>query len=1020
MYHFFYLYKKLIYKSIISIFIREYNMEISKDDLIFSIIDKHVSLIQDECDTVIRLKGFVEWTEKEYDNFINVMKSNDYVEEIEPQILNISSDDNLLTISGSNSILRYCSYNSYREKDAKWYKNKLIAKDIIDDVFDSTLIFQSNKRNHIQSVNVPTNWNDIRKFYKIDKKIIYTDPKTKIRFVVNICKNKGVDIYEAIETDMFYSLKSSGVIKSSQRYEFYIDITNTAKEYILPAIIKMEQTLYLSTFIISKTQQSDIIKKYYELVKNDIVIRGYNNKNPKAPPLLTPKPVTLEKVNILNPDEYGNISILAEYTVSEKADGERLLMYIDNDGKIYLINNTYRVIDTGMVSSNELYNSLIDGEYILCNNRKDSSSKGLYAAFDIYYYGGEKVTSLPLIEDNVKDNSRYKYLLNTTKYIKTSENSLDYIVKEHVYSKDILNDCNNILSGNKNYPYDIDGLIFTPAKLSVYSYYANKPVPITDNVKWDRVFKWKPPEQNTIDFLAKEGKTVTIDGIKYKEMMLYIGYNASQWEPYTIDEALKIAYDKDYRKMVQDKKRAYVPKLFQPNIYYSKGIEKSLIKLNASGEARCENGEKIEGETIIEYRYILDENIPTSMRWAPMRIREDKTRIYKTGELSKTANDMSVAINIWRSIHNPVTESIIRGIAPIMKMDVNTEDNERLLETDDVYYSRNIPREALFSYNMLQFHNLGIKKMLYSKPKNKGSLVELACGEGGDMSRWIDNGYRFILGIDLVKKNIYGPKTGAYSRLLENRKKYFRNIHLKEKVSFPNMVFVAGDCGKSIIDGECSLSIKDQESYNTLQLVLNKRKNNAQKYYSNIVSQGVNGFDVCSCMFSIHYFFKSEDTLNVYLNNVSTLLKNGGTFFCTFMDGKRIEDAILENGGDMVEGRKNTNTINSVPIWAIIRRYDKDVIDKYNKKIDVFIESTNKFIPEYLVSYDLLIEKCKEYSLELVESELFSEYFNKLKSQIPEDDNDKESIDKIIIELDKDEVQKKFSFFNRWCVFKKV
>jgi hypothetical protein len=138
------------------------------------------------------------------------------------------------------------------------------------------------------------------------------------------------------------------------------------------------------------------------------------------------------------------------------------------------------------------------------------------------------------------------------------------------------------------------------------------------------------------------------------------------------------------------------------------------------------------------------------------------------------------------------------------------------------------------------------------------------------------------------------------------------------------------------------------------------------------------------------------------------------------MDGKRIEDAILENGGDMVEGRKNTNTINSVPIWAIIRRYDKDVIDKYNKKIDVFIESTNKFIPEYLVSYELLIEKCKEYSLELVESELFSEYFNKLKSQIPEDDNDKESIDKIIIELDKDDVQKKFSFFNRWCVFKKI
>ena len=65
-------------------------------------------------------------------------------------------------------------------------------------------------------------------------------------------------------------------------------------------------------------------------------------------------------------------------------------------------------------------------------------------------------------------------------------------------------------------------------------------------------------------------------------------------------------------------------------------------------------------------------------------------------------------------------------------------------------------------------------------------------------------------------------------------------------------------------------------------------------------------------------------------------------------------------------------------------------------------------------------KKCKNYNLELVESELFSEYFNKLKSEIPDDDDEKTSLHKIIIELDKDPVQKKFSFFNRWCIFKKI
>ena len=94
------------------------------------------------------------------------------------------------------------------------------------------------------------------------------------------------------------------------------------------------------------------------------------------------------------------------------------------------------------------------------------------------------------------------------------------------------------------------------------------------------------------------------------------------------------------------------------------------------------------------------------------------------------------------------------------------------------------------------------------------------------------------------------------------------------------------------------------------------------------------------------------------------------------------------------------------------------------KKIDVFIESTSRLIPEYLVSYELLVEKCKEFNLELVESELFSEYFEKIKNEGSGEDktigNKKVNIHKIVNELDKDDVQKKFSFFNRWCIFKKV
>jgi hypothetical protein len=1002
-------------------------MELSKSNMIFNIIDNQAQLVtQDSNDKwCIDFKnGNSIWTESEYNNFVNVMRSSGYTQEIENEYLEVSADDKCMFINGYNNIIKYCNYNNLKN-GIIWNNKNIKSIDTVDDLFNSTLDF--NIKNYTPFQTPPQNWNDIRKSFKINKKIVYTD-SNKTKFVVNICKSND---------DTFYKFKSSRVIKSHQKYEFYIDITDTHKDNIIPSIIKMEQAIYLSNFIISKPQQKKIIDDYYNLIKNDIFVRKFN-KDSNKPPLLTPKPVTLEKENMAKPDEYGSISILSEYTVTEKADGERILLYINDTGKIYLINNTYRVDYTGLEASKELYNSLIDGEYISCNSRKDNSSTGLYAAFDIYYYGGKKVTHLPLMSDKEDKESRYGYMLKTAKLIKSSNDSIDYIVKEHLYNKngeDILENCKKILNNEKGYAYDVDGLIFTPAKLALYGYYANKPVQITDNMKWDRVFKWKPAEQNTIDFLTKDGRTLIIDGQKYKELFLYVGYNAEQWVDYTIDDAIRTRYDKEYRNAKkenkQDHKKNYVPKLFKPTIYYTNGIEKALVKINSNGDIICDDGSKIEGDSIVEFKYILDESISVSMRWKPIRVREDKTRIYNKGELSKTANDLKVAINIWRSIHNPVTKAMIIGNEKVFDDNEIIDEGERLLETDDIYYSRNIPREAMLSYHMHQFHNQGIKSMLYAKPKIKGNLVELACGQGGDMSRWFSNGYKFILGVDLVKNNIYNPRSGAYSRMLNGRNNFVKKNENSNKIEFTDMVFAVGDCSKSIITGDCSKNIikdnngnlvDDKDSVNLLKIIFNKKNSGEQKYYSHVAGAGLKRFDVCSCMFSTHYFFKSEETLNGFLTNVSTLLKKDGVFFCTFMDGKSVEDAL--NGGDIVEGKKilyeTVEDKYTQPTWAIIRRFNKQHESMYNKKIDVFIESTNRFIPEYIVNFNFLVKKCKEFNLEIEETEMFGETFNKIKSEIPDMDNIKDKLHKDVMALDKDEVQKKFSFLNRWCVFKKI
>jgi hypothetical protein len=1016
-------------------------MEISKDDTIFTIIDNISMNGEENIENIIKIEGTDLWSEDNYYNFVNIMKTEGYEEETEPQVMHAYSNDYLLTIKSAKKIIYYCNNKNYKHDDnyITWYNHSLMSKNIVNTLFDSSLTFLNIKKSRIDTEKNPVvNWDNMRKYFKINKFITYTDKKTNIKYIVNICKGHDRDYYEATDKEYHTALNKSKIINKTQQYEFYIDITNTEKDNVIPAIIKMEQALHLNSFIISKSQQLDVIKEYGQLVKSDIYTRRYDEKKP---PLLTPKPFTLERMNMLNPSDYehsyGFTSILTEYTVTEKADGERLLMYINGAGGVYLINNSHQVIDTGLKSPSELYNTLIDGEYITCNKRRDNSSVGLYASFDIYYYNGKKITQLPLIASNTDkpdkpdksgslsdgSQSRYNYLVKTEKLLKSkSEFAIDYIVKEHLYSKDILNDCKNILT-NIVYPYEIDGLIFTPAKLAVYSNYASKPEPLTEKLGWDKVLKWKPPEQNSIDFLVKKGDVITIDTVSYVEFKLYVGYNASQIENYTMKDVFNYIYKfNQYKEKIKEREK-YVCRLFMPEYYYEKGIERSLIKLQANKEIRCDNGDKIDDEIIVEFNYDSSEANP-SMRWKPMRVREDKTRIYRQGVLSKTLNDFSVACNIWRSIHNPISQNNIIGNERI----VNNMDVAEL-SSNDIYYSRTIQNEARLSHQMLVFHNHGIKDLLYSKPPKKGSIVELACGQGGDLNRWIKNEYRFVLGVDLVKNNIYSPNHGAYARLLRERKRFFINMKNNNNMLFPDMVFAVGDCAKSIITGECAINdddaINDKESYNVLKMVFGKGNKKNDTQFNRIVGRGANGFDVCSCMFGIHYFFKNEDMLDGFLLNVSQLLNNGGVFFCTFMDGEKIETEIENNGGDKIEGFKKLSTRKEdrgEPIWAILRCYDKNDTSVFNKKINVFIETTSKLIPEYVVSYKFLIEKCKEFGLNIKESEMFTETFNRFKSNLDELKETKENLYKAIIELDKDENKdlKKFSSLFRWCIFEKV
>lgn len=972
-------------------------MELEKDSLVFKTVQKYLdetSLSNKDIKISFQRKDN-DFTESEFKNFTSALKSLGYNETIGVETMKIKAENIFMEIEEVPNIVSYFHTDS-QNQDTIFQIEKTPLSDNIDNIFDIDLnlsIFDYSQ------VDMPEYWNDSPKQFSLKQDITYTNEN--IHYVAHLIKSSNED---------YISMKESNITKSKQSYGFSVIVTNTKSqsvENIVQTIIRTLQVISMSSMLLTKKQQQNVLQQYNNLIKDDIQISKYNAN---TIPLLAPKPFTLELVNLVDPKTYGAVSILDGYTVTEKADGERVLMYVNDFGKVYLIYNTYIVEDTGMKVSQEGYNSLIDGEFIQCKKRKDNATKSLYAAFDIYYMNGKKITDLPLIGEK----SRINHLQKFEKLINTSS-ELEFVNKKHLYSKDILSDANNILSSN-SYPYEVDGLIFTPAKLAVYSYYTNKAVQLTDNVKWDRVFKWKPSDQNTIDFLIKERKVVKKNGKKFTEFGLYVGYNASQWEDIDVVTGLKIRYE----KFKQHKNRnSYVPVLFKPSIYDTPGVEYAHIKQNISGELRAENNDKIESDTIVEFKYINDPCIPISQRWVPLRIREDKTKLYKKNILSKTLNEMSVALNVWRSIHNPVTQGMITGNETLENSLLAVD---KVLESDDVYYSRNINRQYLLSVNMMDFHNLGVKELLYNYPNNKKKkLLELCCGEAGDMRRWLENGYKFVLGVDLVSKNIKNPKSGCYSRMFKSRRDHINKFqNVQPPVYYPDFIFAVGDCAYSLKTGKAANNenVIDIESEEILKKVMNNKRHASDKLYiRRIEEKGANGFDVVSCMFSIHYFFKSEEKLDGFLENVSENLNNNGRFICTFMDGNAIENAI-DTDGDIIEGRKlYSDYKDGLPVWAIVRKYDKNKKDNYGKQINVFIENTQKLIPEYLVSFETLVQKAKEHGLEILDTEMFSTTFQKLKMK---NEDNSVMLANAISEMDKDDVLKQFSFFNRWAVFQKI
>jgi len=857
------------------------------------------------------------------------------------------ADNIRVSVYGLPRVHKVCVQNSFKDvplivEQKKPYYEKGYGKQDVVDVPDVNVKFTLRSEKEIRR-----DWDG-----SID------DPKTVLRIINRKSYITQGELFR-IDFSMVRSRPENSkqgikdVIKQQPKYELEIEFINK-KTMIEDALIVKEflkiltvisQSFYESPFLLSNADIQKYVQEF-QMSSNTFY-----------------SPVTLKR-NHVNPTTPHNIG--KGYTVTVKADGDRAALYVARDRKVLKIPTTVdQLVWTGITAMDDSHvGDFIDGEYI--------ADKNLFCIFDVCRFRNRDVKSLPLMtsdEDLIKNplKSRLGCARLFTEDLKTrfvtnpSASTLRVETKLFLAGDDSVMEqaIKTILS--TQFEYETDGLIFTPRSTGL------APPEARRGATWVHNYKWKPPAQNSIDFLVRFTNDNVIDptnGQPVKKGELYVSKTAGGDIVYprqTMNgEYTPPKLPEDLQRLSQSNTR--IPAPFQPSAPRDPDAYIIYIPVDGKGRAVDQKGEKVEDNTIIECFFDIEK-----YRWMVMRTRYDKTYKYRVLKQPNYGNDVKVAEDNWESIHIPVTEQMLTSFV--------TNPPDPTAE-DDAYYRDDLKRTSREFEEVYKFHNR-IKDALYMENvKKDDTLLELGCGRGGDMHKWKRNHVGKVVAMDISLANLESPKQGAVVRYLKEKTD-------KPHEYLPPVLYLHGDMTEYPL-------FEQEDRY--MPIVLGTQTAPTQ-YLSQF--EGLTKFDAISCQFTMHYACESEEIFRAFAKNIQKHGKD--IFFGTCSDGQAIYSLLL---GKMSHIFTNGKTI--------VGEYTKQYTDReswteeFGMPVKVYLESFEKPAVEYLVPFVKVTEIMKEHGFELVESKNFQELYNQQTA------------------VTLNQQQQTFSFLNRTFVFKRM
>jgi hypothetical protein len=943
-------------------------------------------------------------------------------------------------MTGEDAVRKYCQTNRLPDTATCTMKGR-IADVMPVQLRDYELRVKLRReqqvgRNEIKFQEALLQWQMLPKSFRYIRRYTLTTPKgSGAKFDLSIVRQSPYDSTKQFAKAT--NFQESDILRRPLTYEVEIEaIREEAGDEPMPLISKIGQALQgkQGAFVVIRKPLRDMVLAG---LKN---IFGQNNEFPG------PKAVTLEKQNLLpreevGPDTISLITLKGGYNVTDKADGLRTMMYVHSDGMIYLVDMNMKIYGTGLQTDPAVWiGTILDGEWV--RKTKTGELHNTFYAFDIFTTrGGVDVRDRPFFKSalenqDVTQDGRHRLLQEAIAGLAVSKQAVRLPLSQQMSisiknfkaalpgtpTRQIFIEAAAILDDAKQAVYATDGLIFTPNAMALP----------TRPGTWKAQFKWKPASHNTVDFLCVSERVKTDSGestddelvrteirsdtnevVTYKTLRLFVGSTRDSGKKNPRQTIL------ENQPLPTDESRDYRPVIFYPkdpsDVYASichiavdvGGSETDI----AQSIIRCtDTGEPISTNSIIEMSY--DPSAAPGWRWIPRRIRWDKTDSYRRGFIGGSLNAEKVADSIWASLHDGITEEMIRTGNMIITEEEQTEAVPQPLPPPELTYvnKRSDSNEAVVA-TLRQFHNYIKNTMLFGRVmQSKDSLLDLACGKGSDIHKWTSGGLGWILGVDLAEDSLNNPRNGAYARYMQKRIEYSAT---------PPMVFVQGNVTRPLSTGDAGISSQDQTMLRSLYNTPLAGAIPPPFLETNgLTGKASEKFQIISCMFAIHYFFQDRMMVDGFLANIAENLKLGGYFIGCCFDGETVFNQLA----NLPLGGVRTGKENDVVMWNIEKAYDSvmdervlpDTDSGLGRAIDVDFITIGEKHREYLVNFRYLRNRLAEIGIDILEASemkelnlkestgLFSTTHKFVKDRFPMSAKLRE-----------------FSFLNRWFIFRR-